>query len=185
MGGIMSDLLKKMKVDLHKAMKREVEMRKNNTCSGTIYEACMAVKDVVRTIISMFPEIGLKPDQASDDNTIQLLKKYVTLEKTRELYLQHILSGTMVIGLSSKELSKLQKQKLAILGNKLTSMKISIAESYLPKEIGEAEIIDWITDNIDFSKLKNNMQAIGLVKKHFGEAVNPILVRNIVESWFK
>ena len=163
----MSDLLKQMKDDLHKAMKREVEMRKTNTCSGTMYEACMAVKDVVRTIISMFPELGLKPEQAVDDNTIQLLKKYVSLEKTRELYLQHILSGEMVIGLSSKELSKLQKEKISDMGDELTSMKIGIAKSYLPKEAGVVEIKEWIEKNIDFSQYKNKMQAMGLIMKEF------------------
>ena len=163
----MSDLLKQMKDDLHKAMKREVEMRKTNTCSGTMYEACIAVKDVVRTIISMFPEIGLKPDQAIDDNTIQLLKKYVSLEKTRELYLQHVLSGFMVMGLSAKELSKLQKEKIADMGDELTSMKISIAQSYLPKQAGVVEIKEWVEKNIDFSKFKNKMQAMGPIMKEF------------------
>jgi len=180
---MLSILLKQMKDDLHKAMKREVEMRKTNTCSGTMYEACIAVKDVVRTIISMFPEIGLKPDKASDENVINLLKKYIGIEKTRELYLQHILSGTIVIGLSAKKLNKLQKEKINELGDKLTSIKINIAKSYLPKEVSEEEIIEWITSNIDFSKLKNKMQAIGITKKHFGESINPVLVKNIVESW--
>jgi len=181
----MSDLLKRMKDDLHLAMKREVEMRKTNTASGTIYEACVGVKDMVRAIISMYPEIGIKPEKATDDNTIQLLKKYIQQEKTRVLYVDKFITESMVKDLSSTQLNKLTKEMLTELGDKVTSLKIGLAQSYLPKEIGEEEIIDWITDNIDFSKLKNNMQAIGIVKKHFGEAVNPVLVKNIVDSWFK
>jgi len=179
----MSDLLKQMKDDLHKAMKREVEMRKNDTCSGTMYEVAIAVKDLVRSVISMFPEIGLKPDKANDDDTIQLLKKYIIGEKTRLLYIDKHLTEDIVKGLSAKDLNKVTKKTIAKLDDKLTNMRISIAESYLPKEIGEAEIIDWITSNVDFSKLNNKMQAIGMVKKEFGQAVNPVLVKNIVESW--
>ena len=181
----MSDLLNHMKDDLHKAMKREVKMRKEDTCSGMIYETCIGVKTVVRAIISMCPETGLKPEKVTDENIIQLLKKYIASEKIIELYLQHILRPSEVIGMSAKKLNTLQKDTIVKLGDKLTSVKISIAESYLPKEIGEGEIMNWITKNIDFTKLKNNMQAIGIVKKHFGGAVNPVLVKNIVESWFK
>ena len=136
----MSELLNEMKNDLKLSMKREIEMRKTNTCSGTMYEACIAVKDVVRTIISMFPEIGLKPNKAVDDDVIQLLKKYITIEKTRELYTQHILSGFIVMGLSAKELNKLQKETISKMGDELTSMKIGIAKSYLPKEASVVEI---------------------------------------------
>jgi len=181
----MSDLLKQMKDDLHKAMKQEIQLRKSSNPSGKIYEVTIAVKNVVRSIISKIPELGIKPDKATDDDIIKLLKKYVTEEKTRELYIQHILRPSEVVGINAKELNTLQKVKISELGNKLTSIKINIGQSYLPKEIGEAEIIDWITDNIDFSKLKNNMQAIGIVKKEFGQTVNPVMVKNIVESWFK
>jgi len=181
----MSELLKEMKSDLKLAMKREIEYRKANTKTGTMYEVSIAVKNVVRSIISMFPELGIKPDNAKDDDVIKLLKKYVAIEKIRELYSQHILSGSTVDGLSAKELNNLQKEKIEEMGDKLTSMEIGIASSYLPKEITEDKIIDWISENIDFSKLKNNMQAIGITKKHFGEAANPILIKNIVQSWFK
>ena len=182
---MLSLLLEQMKNDLHKSMKQEVKLRKSNNQSGKIYEVTMAVKNVVRSIISRIPELGVKPDKASDEDIIKLLKKYVIEEKTRELYIQHILRPVEVVGINAKDLNKLQKEKISELGDNLTSIKISIAQSYLPKEIGEEEIINWITDNIDFSKLKNNMQAIGIVKKEFGGAVNPVLVKNIVESWFK
>ena len=163
----MSQLLKLMKDDLHKAMKREVQIRKDTNPSGTIYNACIAVKHVARSIISMFPEIGIKPDKASDDDSIKLLKKYISIEKIGELYIQHHLSGTMVIGLSSKELNALQKNTIIYMGDELTSMNISIAKSYLPKEAGVVEIKEWIEKNIDFSQYKNKMQAMGPIMKEF------------------
>jgi hypothetical protein len=182
---MLSLLLERMKDDLHKSMKQEVNMRKSNNLSGKIYEVTIAVKDVVRSIISRIPELGVKPDKATDDDIIKLLKKYVVEEKTRELYIQHILRPSQVVDITAKQLNYLQKEKINELGDKLNSMKISIAQSYLPKEIGEAQIINWITKNVDFNKLKNKMQAIGMVKKEFGQTVNPMLVKNIVENWFK
>jgi len=47
------------------------------------------------------------------------------------------------------------------LGNSLTSPKIEIAQSYLPKQASEEEIISWIKENIEFSNYKNKMQANG------------------------
>lgn len=177
----MSDLLKEMKSDYTKEMKREVEMRKSQTCSGTVYEVTIAVKDVVRSIISMFPEIGLKPDQASDDHVIQLLKKFITIEKTRELYLQKILTEENVNGLSSKELSIYTKETILRLGDDLTSPKIKIATSYLPKQTGAVEIKEWIDANIDFSKFKNNIQAMKPIMEQFkgadGNVVKQIIMR--------
>jgi len=176
----MSKLLKKMKTDLKKSMKREINFRRDNIATGAMFEATISVKNVVRTIISMFPEIGVKPDQSTDEDVIKLLKKYISSEKIRELYLQHILSGTTVTGLSSKELNKLQKEKLELLGDKLTSMKISIAESYLPPEVTVEEITEWIGDNIDFNDYKNKMQAMGPIMKNFkgadGNKVKRILL---------
>jgi len=178
---MLSVLLEKMKSDLHKAMKREVEMRKSDTTSGTMYEACMSIKDVVRAIISMFPEIGTKPDKATDDDTIQLLKKYITIEKTRELYLQKIFTEEIVSGLSAKELSTLTKEKISELGDELTSMKIGFAKAYLPKEVSAIEIKEWIDKNIDLSQFKNNMQAMKPIMEHFkgvdGNVVKQIIMR--------
>jgi len=175
----MSELLKRMKEELKISMKREVEFRKEGTTSGLVYETCIAVKDVVRSIISMFPEIKVKPDYSTDADVISLLKKYISLEKTRELYLQHILSGLTVMDLSSKEVTKLQKEKIAEMGDNLTSLKIQIAQSYLPPEITEEEIISWIKGNIIFSKYKNKMQAMGPIMKQF-EGVDGNVVKKIL-----
>lgn len=170
-----------LKENLKKAMKQEIEMRKINQISGTTYEMVIATKEVVRTIISMYPEIGVKPNQATNDDTLKLLKKYIAIEKIRELYLQHFLSGTMVMGLSSKELNKLQKEKIIDMGNELTSMKINIAKFYLPKEAGIVEIKEWVEKNIDFSQYKNKMQAMGPIMKEF-KGCDGNIVKQIILS---
>ena len=54
----------------------EVKYRKHtSTPHGIAYDVVIAQKTVSRAIISMFPEIGKKPAQATDDDTIKLLKK--------------------------------------------------------------------------------------------------------------
>lgn len=175
-----SQLLSEMKSDLKKAMSREVEFRREGTNSGTLYEATMSIKNVVRAIISMYPELGTKPDKATDEQTIQLLKKYVLQEKTRELYVQKILTEADVSGLSAKELNNLIKSKITEMGKELTSMNIGIAQSYLPKEVSVDEIKEWIIENIDFSQYKNKMQAMGPIMKQFngadGNVVKQILM---------
>jgi hypothetical protein len=183
---MLSKLLKTMKDDLHKAMKLEIEMRKTNTTSGTIYEACIAVKNIVRSIISMYPEIGIKPENATDEQTIKLLKKYISIEKVRELYIQHILSGTIVMGISASKLNVLQKQKIIDLGDKLTSMKIQMAQTYIPEinTFTANEIHEWIKRNINWDDYKNRIQAMGPTMKHFKGADGNV-VRKIIEGYIQ
>jgi hypothetical protein len=60
-------------------------------------------------------------------------------------------------------------------------------ESLLPKKIEhtttEEEIREWLEANVDFSKLKNNMQAVGMAKKHFGDKADGSLVKEVVQSF--
>ena len=58
-----------------------------------------------------------------------------------------------------------------------------IIERYLPKQISEREIIDYL-NTIDFSKLKSKFAAIGLCKKKFGEAVDANVVKQIITKYF-
>ena len=76
----------------------------------------------------------------------------------------------------------LNEEKLA----KITKTKVSplyyLAKSYLPKEMSKQEILDYI-NTIDFSKLNNKMQVIGIIKKEFGVKVDANMVRDIVENY--
>ena len=179
MKGSTMTILERIKEDLKKAMKSEVIKRQQGIDNGHMYEMIIDQKTVSRAIISMFPEIGVKPDKATDDDTIKLLKKYIASEKTRELYQQKYLTKDTVDGLSAKELNSLVKQKITELGDKLTSNKIFIAQTYLPKEASADDIKQWIKDNIDFSQFKNKMQAMGPIMKQFkgadGNEVRQIL----------
>ena len=59
---------------------------------------------------------------------------------------------------------------------------IKCLKSFLPKMTGEYDIKVFLK-TIDFSKLKNKMQAIGMCKNHFGnDCVDSNLVKNIIEK---
>ncbi|WP_298751981.1 GatB/YqeY domain-containing protein [uncultured Arcobacter sp.] len=61
---------------------------------------------------------------------------------------------------------------------------IQIINDFIPSELPEEDIIDWIKENIDFSSLKNKMQAIGIVTKNFGSLVDGKKVKEIIERCF-
>lgn len=159
-----SEILKMVKNDLKLAMALEVQYRKLNTyMNSDAFNQVIAQKEVSRAIISMCPEIGVKPDKATDSDIIRLLKKYISSEKTRQLYIDKHLTEKDVSGLSSSELNTLVTNKINELGESLTSRHIEIAMTYLPKALSEEELIQWIRENIDFSQFKNKMQAMKII----------------------
>lgn len=163
----MSDILKKIKDDLKISMKREIKLRKMNITNGSVFNFNTANKTVSRAIISMFPEIGKKPADATDDDTLKLLKKYINQQKERLVYQLGFLVESDVRGKSGPEVKKLVSDIMKSREDELTSTEIRIAESYLPKKATEKEITEWILANIDFTQFKNKMQAMGPTMKHF------------------
>lgn len=178
-----SEILREIKEDLKLAMALEVQYRKLKTYADSdAFKQVITQKEVSRAIISMFPEIGVKPDKASDIDTVKLIKKYINMEKTRLLYVDKHLTEGDVSSLSSTELNKLVTEKIDELGSNLSSDKIVIAKKYLPPSLSEEELIEWIKENIDFSKLKNKMQAMGIIMKQYsgmdGNFVKKVLINN-------
>lgn len=173
----MSILLTCLKADLQDAMKSEMQCRR---VGDAIPEITLAKKDVPRAIISMFPEIGIKPNKATDDDVIKLLKKYISQEKERAVYQLGYLKEKDVDGKSPQEVKKLVSSTIEACGQELTNAKIQIAESYLPQAASKEEIVEWINQNIDFSKYKNKMQAMGPIMRQFksndGNFVKEILM---------
>lgn len=177
----MSKILSRIKSTLKMAMKIEMTCRKEEATSGMVYDMAIDQKTVARAIISMFPEIGKKADQATDEDTIKLLKKYISQEKERQLYIDKHITEADIDGIKSAELKKLVNRKYQELGDKLTSDKIKFAQAYLPVGPTEEEISNYIKDNIDFSQFKNKMQAMSQIMKAFpgcdGNFVKNILLK--------
>lgn len=176
----MNELLKKIKEDLFTAMKIEILCKKDDLTHTSRFKNAIAHKEVSRAIISMIPELGKKPDETTVEEIQRLIKKYAKNEKERELYIQKHLTESDVEGLNPSELKKLVNKEIEELGTELDTLKIIIAESYLPVGPTEDEIKAFIA-TIDFSQFKNKMQAMGPIMKQFPGA-DGNFVKNILLS---
>jgi len=88
-----------------------------------------------------------------------------------------------------QKLKSLKKSAIEMIDktNSLTAQtEFEYYESYLPQIIPIENIKDWIADNVDFSSLRNSMQAIGLVKKQFGaDCIDGEAVKNLITELTK
>lgn len=80
-----------------------------------------------------------------------------------------------------KKLVKSEKEVLAQTKGPGTDRFIEVVESYLPKMATDAEISDWIDENIDFSRFSNKMQAMRPIMAHFGAAADGALVKQVLQ----
>ena len=178
----MNEILQKIKDDLKAAMTIEIKLRKNGENDPVKFENAIAHKTVSRAIISMIPELGKKPEETTDEDIYKLLKKYSKNERERQLYIQKHLTESDVEGLKPSELKKLVHKKIQELGNELDILEVVIADSYLPIGVTEEDIKKYIDENIDLSKFKNKMQAMGPLMKQFpnadGNFVKEILLKS-------
>lgn len=63
-----------------------------------------------------------------------------------------------------------------------TSEYLQVLEQYLPKAADRKEIVEWIRANIDFSRYKRPMQAMGTIMKHFGQRADGNQVKQILQE---
>ena len=64
-----------------------------------------------------------------------------------------------------------------------TSSYLVVLQSYMPETVDEDEVKEWIILNVDFTKFKNKMQAIGVVKAHFGNKADSKMVSALIKEW--
>jgi len=113
-----------------------------------------AIKKILRIVVG---ELQRQPKkELSDDEVVRIIRK----------------------------LYKAEEELLDVGGKPTDPAFLVILGLYLPEEITEERIIEWINDNIDFSNIKNKMQAIGIVTKHFGSAVDGNIVKEIIVKNF-
>lgn len=53
---------------------------------------------------------------------------------------------------------------------------------YIPEQLADEEIENWINENIDLSKLKNKFAAIKVVIQHFGSSTSGSQVKNVLNN---
>jgi len=80
-----------------------------------------------------------------------------------------------------KKLVKSEKELLEKKGGETESEYLRIIEDYLPKMATEAEIAAWISENIDFSRFKNKMQAMRPIMQHFGDRADGDTVKQMLQ----
>ena len=116
------------------------------------------VVDALRVVLGEIPRLNMKANEsATDDQIINIVKKLI----------------------------KSEKETLKLKGEDITeSFYINLLKADLPKMVTEAEILEYIQSNIDFSALKNKMQAVGVINKHFGSSVNGGMVAHIIQNRF-
>ena len=81
-----------------------------------------------------------------------------------------------------KKLIKSEKELLQQKGTGTDSPFIQILAAYLPQMADEAEIAEWIKQNIDFSQYRSKMQAMGPIMKHFGANADGNMVKEILQK---
>ena len=81
-----------------------------------------------------------------------------------------------------KKLIKSEKELLQQKGETDNSPFIDVLSRYLPQMVGEAELVAWIKENIDFSQVKSKMQAMGPIMKHFGANADGNTVKEILQK---
>ncbi len=74
-----------------------------------------------------------------------------------------------------------ENKVLELVPNSTSTLK-PLCESYLPQKATEEEVIAFL-DTVDFSTLRNKMQAVGLAKKYFGTAADGAMIGEIVKNW--
>jgi uncharacterized protein YqeY len=81
-----------------------------------------------------------------------------------------------------KIIKKLRKSEAESLGfqDKETSSLLQFLDSYLPKQVTPEEISAWMEENVDFDSLRNKMQAVGIIMKHFGQDADGKMVKDAI-----
>jgi uncharacterized protein YqeY len=78
-----------------------------------------------------------------------------------------------------KSMIKLEKEKMEAVGQSESSM-LAFLQTFLPEQVSESDVESWIRDNVDFSQLKNKMQAMGITMKHFGNSADGKMVKSVL-----
>ncbi|MGB5984546.1 MAG: GatB/YqeY domain-containing protein [Desulfobacterales bacterium] len=111
-----------------------------------------ARKDALRVVLGELARSATKA--ADDDSVIQTLRK---LRKSEKELLQQSARGD-------------------------SSPFLQIIEGYLPQTANEAEIRQWIAQNIDFDSFPSRMQAMKPIMAHFGGRADGATIRRILEN---
>jgi len=125
------------------------------------------VRDTLRQIMAEYPGLTVPIRLESG-------KKTTRPKRTEEITSEDVIE---II----RRLVKSEKTVLEAKGQP-TSEYLQTLERYLPKTADRDEIEAWIKANIDFSRYKSPMQAMGDIMKHFGKRADGSQVKQILQE---
>jgi uncharacterized protein YqeY len=125
------------------------------------------VRNTLRMIMADYPHLTVPI-------TLENGKKTTRPKKADEITNDDIIDIIRKLIKSEKIVLEVKKQK--------SSDYLNILELYLPKMATKEEITAWINENIDFAELKNSMQAMGPIMKHFGKLADGQFVKQILQD---
>lgn len=79
-----------------------------------------------------------------------------------------------------KKLVKYEEENLERLNLKESEYSL-ILKNYLPQQISEEDIKNWVINNIDFSQFKNKFESIRVIKEHFPDSDGKV-IKKIIEQ---
>lgn len=135
----------------------------------------------IHTQIHLDLQEALKSGTTSVSDLRYILGEFSRLKGTKDgkNYISDVLTDEQAIRVLKGIISG-EEKLLELVPNTVSTLK-PLAETYLPKKATREELLTFIA-TIDFSQLKNKMQAIGIVKKHFGILVDGQMVNNIIQN---
>lgn len=84
-----------------------------------------------------------------------------------------------------RRLEKLENEVLVLGLGEPTSEFLNTVKEFLPTQVSEETLVLWIENNIDFGKLKNKFEAVGITMKAFPQgSVDGGVLKNIILNKF-
>jgi uncharacterized protein YqeY len=125
------------------------------------------VRDTMRLIMGSFPNLTVSM-------TLESGKKTTRVKKPEEITDDEILDIIRKFAKSEKTVLEIKKET--------SSDYLELLNTYLPRMATSTEIKQWILDNVDLSKFKSPMQAMGSVMKHFGKQADGNVVKAVLKD---
>ncbi len=134
---------------------------------GAMIKKDTLVRDTMRLIMGSFPSLTVsiilesgkkttrvkKPEEITDDDILNIIRKFVKSEKT---------------------VLELKKE--------ITSDYLELLNFYLPRMATSPEIELWVRDNVDLTRFNSPIQAMGTVMKHFGKLADGNQVKEVLKN---
>jgi len=123
------------------------------------------VRDTLRLIMGEYPKLTV-------NITLESGKKSTRVKQPGEITNDDLQDIIRSLTKSERVILEVKKKE--------TSDYYELLKRYLPQMADREVIVAWIEENIDFSKFKSPMQAMGSVMKHFGKLADGNLVKEIL-----